>query len=370
MLWGLVILVTLPGQVRGEDAAQPSWSPKAAAKYLDERADWYLNWPKAARGQQTVCISCHTAMPIALARPALGGQLGESEAGVIESRMIDSVKKRVENWETIVSGSPSDKDPFLPLYSDKKPESLGTESVLNAFVLVNYDTRRAKGALKAPARKALGHLWEQQEENGAWLWLDFGLNPWEKDGAYYGASLAAVAVGMAGQDYYDQADMQARVAVLKKYLKTQFPSQPLHHRVVGLWASSWLPDVLTETDKKKLIEELLNAQEADGGWSLSKLGKQSSGTGAWTSHGVYPKGVVSDGYATGLVILALRRAGVAADNPKLQKGIRWLVSHQQEGSWPANYLNKQRAPQDNAGKLMRDAATAFAILALTEPSGR
>ena len=46
----------------------------------------------------------------------------------------------------------------------------------------------------------------------------------------------------------------------------------------------------------------------------------------------------------------------------------WLVSHQKEGTWPANYLNKHRDPQDNVGKFMRDAATAYAILGLTEPS--
>ena len=60
---------------------------------------------------------------------------------------------------------------------------------------------------------------------------------------------------------------------------------------------------------------------------------------------------------------------VAAPVPqaKLDKGIDWLGAHQREGAWPANYLNKMRDPQDNIGKFMRDAATAFAVLALTEP---
>ena len=65
----------------------------------------------------------------------------------------------------------------------------------------------------------------------------------------------------------------------------------------------------------------------------------------------------------------MKRAGVAADNPKLRTAIRWLVANQNDGAWPANYLNKQRDPQDNLGKFMRDAATAFAVMALTEPSG-
>src|SRR5206468_12567596 len=133
------------------------------------------------------------------------------------------------------------------------------------------DDRRAKGTLSETTRRALGNLWQQQQEDGAWLWLDFGLNPWEKDGAYYGASLAALAVGTAGKDYYDGAEVAVKVAALKNYLKTQFPKQLLHHRVLALWASTRLPGILGEQDKAKMVQELLDLQEADGGWSLHKL---------------------------------------------------------------------------------------------------
>jgi len=275
----------------------------------------------------------------------------------------------VENWEKIVGDATTDKNPFVPFYSkNMKPLALGTESVLNALVLVNYDARWAKGVTSAATRKALDHLWQQQQENGAWLWLEFGLNPWEKNGAYYGASLAAVAVGTVGPKYYDQPEVKAKVAALRTYLKTKMPGQPLHHRAVGLWASSRLPGMLAEEDSKKLVKELLAAQEADGGWSLAKLGPKPLGQGAWKAHGVFPEGMASDGYATGLVVLALKRAGVGGEHPQLQKGIAWLAAKQQEGSWPAIYVNKERDPQNNVGKFMRDAATAFAVLALTEPA--
>ena len=363
-----VVLATPRGGMSwAGDADQSSWNTKAAAKYLDERADWWLGWSKATRGQGTVCVSCHTAVPILLARPALGLELGQTAEGAAEKLLIDSLKKRVENWEKIVSKPTSDNDPFVPFYSGgMKPSALGTEAILNALILVNYDDRRAKGVMSAPTKKALDHLWELQQPNGAWLWLDFGLNPWENSGAYYGASLAAIAVGTAGQDYYNRANLQGKVAALRKYLSSEAANQPLHHRVLGLWASSKLPGILTGDDKKKLMEELLSVQSTDGGWSLSKLGKTGSGSGDWKSYGVYPDKVVSDGYATGLVVLALKRSGLAADNPRLQNGIRWLVNNQKDGTWPATYPNKQRDPQDNVGKFMRDAATAFAILALTE----
>jgi squalene-hopene/tetraprenyl-beta-curcumene cyclase len=350
-----------------DDAPVPSWSAQAAASYLDERADWWLNWSQAARGQGTACISCHTALPVALARTALSEPLGEAAAGMTQQRLIDNVTKRVAHWEKIASESASGDDPFRSFYSDRVPASLGTEAVLNALVLANHDLRRAKGVLSAPAHEALRQLWEQQQQHGAWLWLDFGLNPWESDGEYYGASLAAVAVGMAGKDYYERADVQANVAALGQYLRTKSPHQPLHHRALALWASSWLPGVMDETDQRRLVEELWNAQEADGGWSLAKLGKIEATTNRWETRGVFPEGSVSDGYATGLVVLACKSTGVKDVDAKLKKGSDWLRANQRDGTWPATYLNARRDPHNDVGKFMRDAATAFAILALTQP---
>jgi squalene-hopene/tetraprenyl-beta-curcumene cyclase len=363
-------LTTLPATpALAGGTPSPRWDPKAAADYLDGRADWWRGWSGSARGQGTVCLSCHTSMPFALARPALGGQMGEKTAGKAEQQLIDIVKKRVTNWDRIIAKEDAAKDRFVPFYSGgRRPSALGTESVLDALALVNHDTRRGKGVLSPLTRTALQHLWEQQQPNGAWIWLDFGLGPWEGDSTYYGAALAAVAVGTAGPSYYGQTEFQPKVAALKKYLQSQLATQPLHHRAVGLWASSRLPDLLPKSERKKLIEELFQVQEADGGWSLPKLGKRPSTTTSWQSHGVYPAGTVSDGYATGLVVLALRRAGVAASHPQLQRGIAWLTTHQKDGTWPVHYPNRARDPQNDIGKFMRDAATAFAVLALTEPS--
>jgi squalene-hopene/tetraprenyl-beta-curcumene cyclase len=356
-----------PSKLRGEDSETRAWSPHAAAKYLDGRAQWWLGWSGAARGQGTACLSCHTTVPFALARPVLGDKLREKVAGTAEKTLSGILEKRVENWEKIVADAGPDKNPFVPFYGGKrKPSALGTESVLNALILVNFDVRREKNILRPSTKKALAHMWEQQQKNGAWLWLDFGLNPWESDGAYFGASLAALAVGMAGKNYYERPAIQAKVDSLRKFLSAGYADQPLHHRLTVLWASSALPGILLPAQRKKIIEEISSIQESDGGWALAKLGKKLRDKGNWQSHGIYPAGV-SDGYATGLVVLALKRAGVGAGDPKLKQGIAWLNSRQKDGTWPASYPNRPREPQSDVGKFMRDAATAFAILALTEP---
>ena len=49
------------------------WDAKAAANYLDGRAEWWTTWQNAARDRGTFCMSCHTTLPYALARPTLRG---------------------------------------------------------------------------------------------------------------------------------------------------------------------------------------------------------------------------------------------------------------------------------------------------------
>jgi len=75
----------------------------------------------------------------------------------------------------------------------------------------------------------------------------------------------------------------------------------------------------------------------------------------------------SDGYATGLVVYTLQRVGMGTDDSRLNKGLTWLRRNQTaDGSWNASSLNRARDPDSNRGRFMKDVATAYAVLALTE----
>ena len=76
-------------------------------------------------------------------------------------------------------------------------ESRGTEAVLNALILARALTpQQSRREPSESYATALGVLWETQRSYGAWDWLDFGLEPFESvDAAYYGATLAALAIG-------------------------------------------------------------------------------------------------------------------------------------------------------------------------------
>jgi hypothetical protein len=71
-----------------------TWDAKSAAAYLDARQAWWRNWPTAARDHDTACISCHSALPYAMARPALRSRLNESGPSANESKLLADVVKR------------------------------------------------------------------------------------------------------------------------------------------------------------------------------------------------------------------------------------------------------------------------------------
>jgi squalene-hopene/tetraprenyl-beta-curcumene cyclase len=333
------------------------WDPRAAAAYLDGRLDWWLTWPNAARDQGTACVSCHTALPYLLARPTLRRALAESSRPEAERLMLASVTKRVRLWR--------DVEPFYPDQTrglPKTSESRGTEAVLNALILATRDAEA--GAVSEEGRAAFENLWALQMKVGAltggWPWLNFGLEPWEAAASpYFGASLAAIAVGTVPQGYAASPEIHSQVALLRDYLHAGAETESLFNRLMALWASSVLPGLLEDRQRASIIDAAIAAQGADGGWSMGALGP-------WQPADGRPGHSASDGYATAVVVLALRQAGLSPLTPALRNGRAWLVANQSEttGAWPASSLNTVRAPTSDRGKFMSDAATAYAVLAL------
>src|SRR5262245_4906628 len=111
-------------------AEADAWDARSAAGYLAARQAWWRNWPPAARDQNTACVSCHSALPYALARPALRSRLNESGPSANESKLFADVVKRVRGWKDMEPWYP-DQTRGLP----KTAESRCTESVINAIVL-------------------------------------------------------------------------------------------------------------------------------------------------------------------------------------------------------------------------------------------
>ena len=353
-----------------------SWDSAAAAKYLDQREVWWTEWQGAARDHETFCVSCHTAVPYALSRPALRKVSGQDVRSAPELKLVQNVAKRVRLWKQVE-----------PFYCDKEygtgktAESRGTESVLNALILANYDAE--SGHLSPDTRAAFENMWALQEttgtkKRGAWSWLQFGLAPWEaNDSQYYGATLAAVAVGLAPENYRDTPEIQGNLKVLSEYLQRQLSSQSTLNRLFLLWASTKLPGLLNSAQQKSIVNEVLSKQQKDDGWNLPALAGTWRGWSlsaflrTWKREDGTGQEILSDGFATGLTVFVLEEARIPRDNEQLKRGRSWLMRNQneQEGLWRTSSLNKNRLPSSNIGHFMSDAATAYAVLALTEDQG-
>lgn len=332
-----------------------SWDKQAAARYMDSREVWWQNWDHDKRDHGTRCVSCHTQAPYALARPVLRPDLGESAPSAMETAMLADVEKRVREWKDM-----------LPFYSDevygagKEVESRNAESVLNAVILASYDARQ--GHLSPLTRTAFDHAWALQSKSGpdagAWVWQNFEYTPWEsKESQYHWAALMAMAVGRAPDHYGRDPQIAANLQALRGYLTSHYDAQPLVNKIAALWASATNPGLLTKAQQASLVADLATRQRADGGWSLTDLG-------TWERRDKTPLETASDGYATGVTVLALEenRTGDA----QVRRGVEWLLANQnkESGAWPAWSLNKNRDPKSEAGQFMSDAATGYAVLAL------
>jgi squalene-hopene/tetraprenyl-beta-curcumene cyclase len=348
-----------------------SWDRKTAAAYLDYREGWWSEWTRSARDHGTFCVSCHTALPYALSRPALRVALSEEGPSINERKLIDNVTKRVRLWKDVAPYYSGEG------YDPKAAESRGTESVLNALILASNDSQN--GHLSDDTRDAFDNMWALQQKTGdrmgAWSWLQFDLEPWEAPASrYYGATLAAIAVGIAPENYQLSPEIQDSLTSLREYLNRESVAQSTINRVFLLWASTKLPGLLTAERQKTIINEVLSKQQADGGWRLASVAWSSNGwslaslVNMWFKADGTPLGRKSDGAATSIITLALQEAGLPRDNDRLKRGLSWLVNNQDPtgGFWPAASVNKRRSPSSDIGRFMSDAATAYAVLSLTE----
>src|SRR5262245_60102745 len=160
-------------------------------------------------------------MTYLLARPALRRRLGEPQPTRFETQLLDRLRVDV----------------------GAKPEGY-LQAVEVIFAALFLSERDAGGPMSAETRKAFDQLWALQAPDGpakgGWEWLIVDLDPWEQaESAYFGAALAALAVGNAGEAYAADPAVASHVAALTAHLQAPPPSRrPLHDRLAQLWASS------------------------------------------------------------------------------------------------------------------------------------
>jgi len=311
-----------PAPTRPDEPIAKQFSAAKAGEYLDGVG---VNWTRTHK-----CITCHTNMPYLTARPLLPG-----DAGWKEVRQF--LENDVESWS---SGGKPRGDAYV---------------VATAFALAFNDAQQS-GKLHTTTRAALDRMFDVQLKTGEWKWLKCDWPPLEHDD-YYGATLAALAAGIAPESYAATDKAKAGIEKLKAYF-ARTPSPDLHHTAMLLWASIRLPVLMTKDERQKAVAALRAKQRADGGWALPSLGQYTRRDEAKTPN---DHNAESDGYGTGFVTYILLQTGAKPDDPSIAKAVKWLKSNQREsGRWYTRSLNNDKA------HYITNAGCAFCVLALNE----
>ena len=323
----IVTFESVPDELEKITADEPlaaEFSAERAASYLDRAA---LTWQKKKK-----CAACHTNMAWLFARPALTSALKDS--GEVRSFFEDYPKER---WK---KRKPTEKQGFWPV-------------VVGAGL--TFHDIQTTGRLSDVARETLDLMWTVQREDGGWRWPHDDYAPLEIDD-HYGVTLAALTVGVAPDGYAETEAAKVGLENLRRYLRND-PPKSLHHRAMLAWCSKRIEGIATPEERAKALEELLALQLPDGGWSTASFLTDWEGLEREDGKPLDTK--TSDGYGTGLVIVIARELGIPADDPRIQKGIVWILANQREsGKWFT------RSPTNECGNLMSNVGSAFCILAL------
>jgi squalene-hopene/tetraprenyl-beta-curcumene cyclase len=292
-------------------------SPKLARDYVEKGA---LAWT-----QENKCVACHTNGSYMVIRPMLTPYLGQPQITMWEF----FVSKLQEQLNSEPSALQSDIGPAQVVYV--------------AAGLAAWDANITH-QLSPATERALELMFKLQRDNGTWTSNDCW-PPFESS-AFELAAVAASAVGMAPGWLNTQkaSQVKAQVDRLKGYLREARPLQGDYDRTALLWAASNLSGLLDSETRGDLIAMVCRHQRPDGGWSIrtfaapQQWGRGNRAEKLWSEPDF--ANPTSDGHMTGLAIMVLREEGLPANDPRIQRGISWLLHNQREsGRWWTRSLN-------------------------------
>jgi squalene-hopene/tetraprenyl-beta-curcumene cyclase len=307
---------------RGSEPLLPHLSLSKATEYLDA----------GAHAHEKNCLACHSTFAYLVSRP------------VISTTTPAHGEARRALEEFAVELATAKLDP------KKTPPLRVSQAVMAAAVLAQHDAATQE-KLQPVTCRTLDRIWDLQREDGGWNWVKKNQPPSESDD-HFGVTMAAIGVGMAPDRYADTPQARTGLDRLRRYLR-EHPPTTMHQRAMLLLAAGCVEGLLTNEQRRQSVADLFTLQRPDGGWAMASLGDWKR------ADGVPLDRTTSDGYGTGFVVYVLRRGcRIAADDPRLQKGVAWLKTHQQtSGRWFT------RSPHRN-DELSSYMGTAYAILAL------
>jgi squalene-hopene/tetraprenyl-beta-curcumene cyclase len=337
----------------------PRVSLANGAAYLDNLAAFWMQEKKVPKSSTrlTSCGSCHANFSYLMARPLLLKEFSKSQVDETRRFMDDRLTRGFDRLRR-------DKPGIGPICTENGGfvGYSALEFVSSAAALTFLDAQTT-GKLHPTTRNALKRMWMLQNDDGSWNVLEHCASmsfPVPEFDPYYGATLAALATGIAPEDYAGTSEAKAGLTKLRKYFMNHRPPST-HHQAMLLWASLRVEGLMTKAERDDTIDALLKLQRRDGGWSTSILAKEVQRRNRFTDPN-------SDGYGTGFAVYVLRQAGTPASSPEIVRGVNWLKTHQRvSGNWHTTHALGNDDPEGGLGKRgfsVTALATAFAIMAI------
>jgi squalene-hopene/tetraprenyl-beta-curcumene cyclase len=321
-----------------EEAKIP-FSPRLAVDYMEEGA---IAWTVEGK-----CVACHTNGSYMVVRPLLTPQLGAPQQALREFFV-----------KTL--------NDALALPPDKLPTRVeATQMVYVAAGLAIWDAH-VLHRLSPETVQALQVMFKLQRPAGDWSVGDDDNNPPLESSAYQLATVAARAVANAPGWLAEQngTPVAAQIELMKRFLREPHKMQGDYDRTDLLWTASEYPGLIDAAKRQELVDMIFAHQQIDGGWSIRTFAtpeEWGKGNRAAKLRAepelLFPQ---SDGHMTGLAIIALRKAGVPATDPRIQRGVEWLGTNQRaSGRWWTRSLNR------DGWQFITYSGTAYPLLALS-----
>lgn len=313
------------------------FTPKLALDYMEQGAEaWTSEWK---------CVACHTNGSYMVVRPLLTPQFGKPQKA-LRDFFVTTLQEKLAT------------DP-----ADLRPDLDSTQEVYVAAGLAIWDAH-VTHRLSPETSQALDLMFRLQRADGDWTISDDN-NPPLESSRFQLATVAARAIGNAPGWLVRQrgTPVEAKIQLLETYLRADRKMQGDYDRTDLLWAATEMPGLLDAHRMKQLVEMVLQHQKTDGGWSIRDFARPEDwGKGnraeKLRAELEFPN-PPSDGHMTGLAIIALRKAGVPASDPRIQRGVSWLLANQRSsGRWWTRSLNR------DGWQFITYSGTVYPLLAL------
>ena len=287
----------------------------------------YVEQGAAAWAGSRGCVACHTTGSYLRMRPLLTNALGKPS-----EQMRDFFIAELEGFE---QQAVDDAD---SLQAGITPAQIA----YIALGLAEWDAH-VTGQLSGPTRRALTVMMAAQSPEGVWgnteCWPPF------ESSEYQASTVAAMAAATAPGWRENLQDEKQREGIdaLRNYLQKTTPPHE-YGRVLLLWAATRWPELLDESRRGEIVNQIQNLQQKDGGWSIRRFAKPEEWGDGSRAEKLRTeeefRRPASDGHMTGLALIALLDAGVSADDPSIVRGMEWLEANQRaSGRWWTRSLN-------------------------------